>query len=112
MRDDRQRLLDILEAITNIRKYSSEGQQRFLQDELVQVWVVHHMQIIGEAAARISPQLSERFPSVPWADIVAMRNILVHQYFGIDLAEVWSTIEGDIPQLEASLRSMLEAMDS
>lgn len=54
MRDDRERLRDILEAIERIERYTSKGREEFMQDELIQTWVVHHIQIIGEAARKLS----------------------------------------------------------
>ncbi|MBI3246259.1 MAG: DUF86 domain-containing protein [Deltaproteobacteria bacterium] len=55
MRDDRERLLDIQEAIARIEKYTVQGQEAFEQEELIQNWIVHHLQIIGEAARSLSP---------------------------------------------------------
>jgi uncharacterized protein with HEPN domain len=57
VRSDKDRLLDILEAINNIEKYLKNNQERFFEDELIQVWVVHHLQIIGEAANNLSDDL-------------------------------------------------------
>lgn len=110
MRKDRDRLNDILEAIEKVEKYAAQGESVFSSDELVQVWVVHHLQIIGEAASKLSPELKERNPSLQWADIIAMRNILVHQYFGIDLKEVWTTVVTDIPALKRAVTDILESL--
>ena len=88
MRDDRERLRDINEAIENIEKYVSLGYQAFIEDERTQVWIIHHLQLIGEASNHLSDELIERNQDIPWADIVGLRNILVHQYFGIDLRQV------------------------
>ena len=84
MRDDRERLRDILEAIERIEKYAAMGRQRFEQDELIQIWIVHHLQLIGEAARALSADFRDSQPRVPWSQIVGMRNILVHNYFGVD----------------------------
>jgi uncharacterized protein with HEPN domain len=84
MRDDRERLLDIQESIVHIERYTSQGRAAFDQDELIQTWVVHHLQIIGEASRGISQSLRDKYPAVPWTKIIGMRNILVHLYFGID----------------------------
>lgn len=61
MRDGNERLLDMLEAIEEIERYAVRGREAFLQDELVQVWMVHHLQIIGEAAARLTFGPAKRF---------------------------------------------------
>ena len=84
MRSERERLLDILEAIERIEKYAAEGKAAFEADELIQNWMVNHISVIGEACRSLSPEFQAYHSSVPWADIIGMRNILVHHYFGID----------------------------
>ena len=93
MRDDDERLRDILEAIERIEKYASRGRDAFDADELIQTWVLHHLQIVGEAVRAISPTTKENSDEVPWSKIIGMRNILVHNYFAIDKDLVWSVIE-------------------
>ena len=110
MRDSRVRLTDMLEAIEHIERYAAQGRQAFEEDELVQIWFVHYLQVIGEAAAKLGHDFHDAHPGVPWAAIVAMRNILVHDYFGIDLEEVWSVVERDLPGLKAALRELLESL--
>ena len=92
MRDDRVYLLDILESIERIEKYTAQGREAFETDELIQIWVVHHIQIIGEATRKLSQGVRTHYSEVPWTQIMAMRNILVHDYFRIDLDEVWLVI--------------------
>jgi uncharacterized protein with HEPN domain len=111
LRKDKDRLLDILEAIENIQKRLTTGRDVFIQDELLQVWAVHHIQIIGEAAASISGDLRARHPQIPWADVISMRNVLVHEYFGIDLNEIWDTVTNDLPKLKQQIDDILNAMD-
>ena len=82
MRDDRAYLEDILEAIQRIERYASRGREAFQADELIQNWVVHHIQVIGEATGKVSEEFRDRHPEVPWVTIKAMRNVLVHFYFG------------------------------
>ena len=108
MRDDRERLLDIQEAIDNIKKYAVRGQQAFGEDELVQSWVIRQLQILGEAATKISDDFQGRHPDVPWHKIIGMRNILVHDYFGIDVNIVWSIVEKDMPVLERQIKELLK----
>ncbi len=76
MRDDRGRLLDLREAIERIEKYTAAGRSALERDELIQTWVIYHLQIIGEAARALSPELRDRYAGVPWSEIVGMRNIL------------------------------------
>lgn len=103
MRDDLVLLGDLLESIRQIEKYTAGGRERFDADELVQTWVVHHLQIIGEAARKLSENFRARIPEVPWPQIIAMRNILVHDYFGINLDTVWDTVQTDLPVLRERL---------
>ena len=107
MRDDKERLLDIVESIEQIEKYAVQGKDAFIQDELIQNWMVRHLQIIGEAAARISEECQNNYPEIPWHKIIGMRNILVHNYFGIDTKIVWSVIEKDIPLLKDRIQMLL-----
>ena len=111
MRDDRVYLLDILEAIERIEKYTAQGREAFEADELIQTWVVHHIQIIGEATRKLSQGLRTHHSEVPWTQIMAMRNILVHDYFRIDLDEVWLVIEGDIPVLKGRVEFILKELE-
>jgi uncharacterized protein with HEPN domain len=111
LRDDRERLRDINEAIEKIEKYVSIGYQSFTEDERTQVWIIHHLQVIGEASNHLSDELTEKNQDIPWADIVGLRNILVHQYFGIDLTQVWETAELDMPVLKAKVREILQGIN-
>ena len=108
MRRDKERLEDILEAIERIERYTQKGKEKFEHDELIQVWVLHHIQIIGEGAAKVSNDLQQAHSDIPWAEIVAIRNLLVHEYFGIDLDEVWSTVVEDLPSLKQEISAILE----
>ena len=107
MRDVNEYLLDIQEAIANIMKYTGQGRDSFDQNELIQIWVIRHLEIIGEAARAIPPDFKELHPEMPWRKINGMRNILVHHYFGTDLDVVWSVVENDIPPLRASVDAIL-----
>jgi uncharacterized protein with HEPN domain len=88
LKDNATRLQDIREAASRIEQYAVRGRKVFERDELVQTWIVHNLQIIGEAAINISRGLPARHSEVPWRQIVAMRNILVHDYFIADLEEM------------------------
>ncbi|PKL70645.1 MAG: hypothetical protein CVV30_04670 [Methanomicrobiales archaeon HGW-Methanomicrobiales-1] len=67
-----------------------------------------HIRVIGEAANGISVEFQEQHHGIPWKDIIAMRHFLVHQYFGIDLDEVWSTAQQDLPQLMQQISLILK----
>jgi uncharacterized protein with HEPN domain len=110
MRSDRERLEDVLEAIERVEKYAANGKDRFQADELVQNWIAHHIQIIGEACRALSPGFQKSHTDIPWAEIIGMRNILVHDYFGIDLVEVWKAAERDLPALKSKIETLLNSL--
>ena len=104
MRSDADRVNDILNATAKIRERVTDTIDAFQRDEMLQVWVIHHLQVIGEAARGVSQSLKERHPEVPWPQIVALRNILVHEYFGLNMYQVWTMIQKDLPKLEEQVR--------
>lgn len=106
MRSDRERVLDILEAIEKIEQQVAADIETFAGDELQQVWAIHHLQIIGEAANALSPQFRSTHPEIPWKKIIGMRHVLVHGYFQIDLDAVWVAIEKDLPPLKRDIEAI------
>jgi uncharacterized protein with HEPN domain len=108
MRNERERLLDILEAIEQIEKYARRGKSAFESDELIQNWMVNHITIIGEACRGLPDDFQAAHADIPWADIIGMRNLLIHHYFGIDTDAVWSVIERDIPELKLNIQILLK----
>ncbi|MEM7592107.1 MAG: HepT-like ribonuclease domain-containing protein, partial [Cyanobacteria bacterium P01_A01_bin.83] len=96
MRKDVERMRDISEAISKIEKYAIQGQAKFLANELIQGWMLLQLQIIGEAARSMSVQTREQYPQINWQDIIDFRNLLVHEYFRVDLQVIWQIIEQEI----------------
>ncbi len=111
MRGLRDRLRDILAAIGNIEEEVANGRTSFDADPKNQVWIIHHLRIIGEAVRTCSDQVKELSPDTPWAQIVRMRHILVHDYFGIDLDEVWNAATKDLPPLKQIVDGLLETIE-
>ena len=107
MRDDRERLLDMQQAIQQIEKYAPTGTGRVEQNELVYIWILHHLLILGEAARAISAQFKDNHPEIPWSKIGGMRNVLVHHYFGVDVDIVGSVIDHDLPDLKRKIEAIL-----
>ena len=101
-------LTDIVEAADAIQRFI-EGFQchDLLDDELRQSAVLQKLIVIGEAAARLPREFTERHPEVPWADIVAFRNIAVHEYFAVDWSIVWVTARQDVPTLRREVARIL-----
>jgi uncharacterized protein with HEPN domain len=107
MRSDRERLLDILEAIDKVETHKGEEKSEFDINELLQVWFVHHLQIIGEAASRLSDEIRAQHPEVPWGQMIGMRHILVHGYFEVDSEIVWNTAQVNLIQLKKQITDIL-----
>jgi len=111
MRRDHLRLNDILEALDWIaRAIAGHSEEEFVADETLCYAVAQKLTILGEAAARLSPELRARHTSVPWADIVGLRNLLVHEYFGISWPLVWQTAVDHAPVLRAQIAEILRAL--
>ena len=107
MKDDHKYLLDIAECIQRVEEYTQGGRNEFMQTRLVQDAVARNFEIIGEAANRISAKLKEERPSVPWRDIVQLRNLLIHDYGRVSIELIWQIVEQDIPRFKRSVEDML-----
>lgn len=107
MRDVSERLRDIQEAIKQITKYTDSGRQSFDQNELVRIWVIHHLEIIGEAARSIPQEFKNSHPEVSWQQISRMRNVLIYIYFGVDTDIIWEVVQQDLPVLKSSIDALL-----
>jgi uncharacterized protein with HEPN domain len=108
LRSDRERLLDILEAVDRIEAQAARGRAAFAGDELTQTAVIRWIEVIGEAARGVSAELRAGHPELPWRQMVAMRNVLIHGYFDIDVDLVWSVVQNDLPKLAAQVRSIVD----
>lgn len=98
----------MLDAAREVRDFSI-GKSRFDldTDRMLNLSLVHLLEIIGEAAVGISVEFRTKYPQVPWNDIVGMRNRLIHGYYDIDLDIVWKTVEEDIPPLVIQLEKII-----
>ncbi len=104
MKDDALYVIHILESIERILQYTAEGRDAFFSDIKTQDAVVRNLEIIGEAAKRIPEQTRALYPAIQWRRIAGMRDVLIHQYEGVDLEKVWAAIENDMPALKAHLK--------
>ena len=111
MRDPRERLQDILDAIAHIERYATRGREAFESDELIQRWCVYHLQIIGEAVHALPQDVRDVAPEVPWSKIMGMRHILVHDYFAVDVDVVWDAVEHDLPILKQHIQRLLKQLE-
>jgi len=105
-RDDNVYIEHMLESIRRIETNVSGGQESFLASHTLQDAVLRNLQTLAEASQRLSDTLKQTQPLIPWREIAAFRNVLVHNYLGIDLDTVWMVIQRDIPSLKQALVSM------
>jgi uncharacterized protein with HEPN domain len=100
----------ILDAIQEIEGYLTgiKTFKRFLANKLVQDGVIRQLEIIGEASKRLSKEIKEEYDNVLWKDICGMRDKLIHDYFGVDLSEVWETATNDLKDLKRVLENCLD----
>jgi uncharacterized protein with HEPN domain len=103
-RDDRERVLHILDACQAIERFVAGRRREDLDsDEMLLLALVRAIEIIGEAATRVSVSTRGTLPDVPWSAMAGMRNRLIHAYFSVDPDIVWRTVTEDVPALSAAL---------
>ena len=99
----------LLESINKIEKYVLDiTVHDFVDNELIQDAVIRNFEIIGEATKHLSESFRKKHTKVPWKKIAGMRDILVHDYLGIDIYSVWETIDKDLPELKKQLNSIVK----
>ena len=108
---DKVRLQHILDAIDEIQAYLfAINQALFLDNSMMRFACIKQMEIIGEASNHLSTELKIKFSDVEWAQIVGMRNVFTHEYFGIDSSLVWEIIQNDIPELKEKVGFILKSI--
>jgi uncharacterized protein with HEPN domain len=97
----------IIESIEALEKYSENlSKDDFLNSLLVQDAICRRLEIIGEAANKLDDEFKEKHPDIPWYKIVGMRNLLIHEYFHVDLDQVWNTTQKSVPELKKQILKM------
>lgn len=104
---DKERLGHILDAITEIEDYTANVDLKdFLANSMMRFASIKQIEIIGEAANYITPETKSLFSDIEWKQIIGMRHILIHEYFGVDSNLVWQVIRNDIPNLKAAISNI------
>ena len=101
-------LRDILEAIKDIESFTRGAtEEKFRKDKKTQYAVVRSLEIIGEAVKHIPADTKRASIHIPWSDIAGMRDIMIHEYFGVHVGIVWKTVTDDLPSLKKEIQEML-----
>jgi len=108
MNRDRLCLIHIREAIEKISTDTAGGRESFLSDPKTQDAVVRNFEIIGEASKRLSDHAKSRCPNVPWRAVAGFRDILIHDYEGVDYVEVWNIVIDHLPHLRKAVDGLLD----
>lgn len=111
MKDDRVYLRHILEAIRRIESHVGAGRARFMDSDLLQDAVLRNLQTMAEATTRLSPVVTLTEPGIDWRALAGFRNILVHNYLGIDLEQIWAITQREVPALRDAAARRLEALE-
>lgn len=106
MKDDKLYIIHIQESIELIFQYTAEGRETFFHDRKTQDAVIRNLEIIGEAAKRVSSKTRGLAPAIQWKRIAGLRDVLIHQYEGVDLEKVWSVVEKELPNLKELLKKI------
>jgi uncharacterized protein with HEPN domain len=108
---DKVRLLHILDAIQEIEVYFQDVEYTsFLSNSMLRFACIKQMEIIGEASNHISDEIKNKFTSIQWAQIIGMRNVFVHEYFGVDSTLVWDIIKNDLPELKSNIQLIYDSL--
>ncbi len=111
MRDYTDYLRDILTAIEDAQSFiESLDLDDFLASKEKQYAVVRALEIIGEAAAQIPTEIRAQYPAIPWREMVGMRNVVIHNYSGVDETVIWRTVQDDLPPLKRNVTNMLRGL--
>lgn len=101
----------IYDCILRIEAYVADGREAFFKDHKTQDAVIRNLEVIGQAVKDLgTDRLSDEQPAIPWSQIAGARNVLAHQYLGVDLTLVWNIVEKDLPTLKAAIREAAKRM--
>ena len=108
MKDDKLYLGHILECINNIEDYTNGGRDEFLKSTLIQDAVIRNLEVIGEATKSISKLTRDNNIEIPWKVMAGLRDILIHNYFGVDIKIVWNVVDNELTKIKYGLEKLLE----
>ena len=110
-KDPRVYLAQMFERAQLILDFTKGGKETFLSRRLIQDAVLRNFEVIGEAAKRVPPEYRQKHPEIPWRMMTAFRDVLIHNYEGVDLERVWEIINNELPQVKAAISAILPPLD-
>jgi uncharacterized protein with HEPN domain len=108
---DRIHLIQIRDATKRVAQYIAPGRPAFLSSHMIQDAVVRNLEVIGEAVNNLSDQLKDSHENIPWRQLGGMRDQMIHEHFGVNLALVWQAAAIELPKLKAAVESILAKLD-
>jgi uncharacterized protein with HEPN domain len=111
MKDDRLYLIHILECVERIDEYVVDGETAFNEDRKTQDAVLRNLHTLSESTQRLSDDLRNRHSQIDWKAIAGFRNVIVHDYLGVNLRRVWEIVSKYLPELKTEVESMLEEIN-
>jgi uncharacterized protein with HEPN domain len=111
-RDDLEFIQDILDRIQRIETFIEPGEEEFLESILIQDAVMRNFEVIGEATKRLSPGFREQYPAIAWKKMAGFRDVIIHDYMGLEMEQIWETIETALPILKAQLLEILQELEN
>jgi uncharacterized protein with HEPN domain len=109
--DDEVYLRHILESLERVAAYTAGGREDFMRNRMAQDATVRNLEVVGEATKRLSPEFRSAHPEVPWRNMSRMRDVLIHDYMGVDLEIVWEVVENRLAPLRDQLSALLTSED-
>lgn len=106
------RLLHIIDAINEIENYLQDSDLKtFVNNSMMFNATLRQLEIIGEASNRLTEDLLDKNPSIPWGRIIGLRNLVIHEYFGIDDLTIWNVIKINLPELKEKVTLLISELD-
>ena len=99
----------IYDSILKIEAYAKTGEDKFFEESHWQDAIIRQLEILGEASKKLSKKFREEYQDIPWKRMAGLRDILIHEYFGVDLNAVWQIVERNIPQLKDQISKIMPA---
>lgn len=110
MKNDRVYLVHITECIESIKEYTATGKEDFYELKIIQDAVIRNLEIIGEATKKVSAELKDMYYKVPWREMAGLRDVLIHDYFGVDLDIVWNVVNKELPNVYTEIQNIIDDM--